>query len=172
LRDLADHWNGVPPTDVYHEAGHAVVAHAHGWVVRKVQIDRAGDETRCWSEHAQAQSTRDHRVGLQVAIAGVAAVAVLLDKDPARVLRDLRDDPRGRGRDGDDREAMRELEPLASCSVFDEPEVTALLRRRWSKLVALFEALDALAFARGSFLNEPVTIAGSDLARLLGDATR
>ena len=40
---------------------------------------------------------------------------------------------------------------------------------RWTKLVA---PSDALALARGSFLNGPVTIAEANLAPLLGDATR
>jgi len=169
---LAEYWWQIHRSDIYHEAGHTVVASAEGWSVAEIFFNRVDPDAACRYEDRALLSAADHHEALRVAVGGTITEAIHLGDDPSRRLRELlragcAEADRGNALP-DDRASIRALEPSAGCTASEVVENTErLLRRRWRDVEALVQALDERARATADPL-VLVALKGSDVRRLIG----
>lgn len=172
LGHLAEYWWQIHRSDIYHEAGHTVVASAEGWSVAEIFFNRVDPDAACRYEDRALLSAADHHEALRVAVGGTITEAIHLGDDPSRRLRELlcagcAEADRGNALP-DDRASIRALEPSAGCTASEVVENTErLLRRRWRDVEALVQALDERARATADPL-VLVALKGSDVRRLIG----
>jgi hypothetical protein len=141
-------WGYVKESYVFHEAGHAVVARAAGWAIKKIAFNRIEyEESACEYVPQELRTPEEHCTGLRVALAGVVAEAIHGEDDPERRACELLKTPLSANPHAwNDRVMVQECQPRADCSIpVAVRQAEELLRRRWGEVEAVVHALDDLA---------------------------
>jgi hypothetical protein len=162
-------WGYVNESYVFHEAGHAVVARAAGWVIKKIAFNRIElEESACEYVSAKLETPEEYCTGLRVALAGVVAEAIHGEDDPQRRACELLKTPRSANpHPWDDRVMVQEWQTRADCSIPTAVrQAEELLRNRWGDVEAVVHALDDLA-RRDPDPILSVALTGDDLDRVL-----